>query len=438
MATCIQSITAALASGINLLPELLPSTITSFSISSSTNALLRFQIPTFQTIGFSVSLTPVGSVSSTSVSFTIFRIVGTTASDLGGVTLTNANTFFTKDLASGSYVICIRTNNFSAFTGTVTASFTGYSNVANLAVNFHDGAVYQQAFDDYHPPRPCDEAMFFEILDGLLPPGITMNPLGKLAGTLPNLDCVDSENSYSPSQNWYFEDGGQSFPWGRRWRFKVRVSLQDSPESFADDWFCIQVHNNWDFDRDNFLAQAPFTSIKSIEVIEPATTLPSTLCIEPCTNESAPFVAQPIQEICEPCTNPDITTEVSLIPIPLQLKEIPPSQFALWYHRNKDLSLECFELRKFIENLRKSSLFLKLLQQNGLIEDSKSPETLEKELLVASQYQNFLQITSSKLIEGRNESDLDYQMTEWKNRENQKLPLTALGRHGESVEVSLV
>lgn len=438
MATCIQSITTALAAGIDLLPELFPSTITPFTITQTQNALIRVRIPTFQTVGFSVVLSPTTVVTSVNVSFTVYRIEGTTATDVGGVSLTELNSFFTKDFQIGEYIICIRTNNMAAYNGNLTGTFTGYPTTLHLQINFADGASVNAKFDDYHPPRPCDEAMFYEILEGALPPGITMNDLGKLNGVLPNLDCIDPEDQYSPSQNWFYEQDGTYFPWGRQWRFKVRVSLADYPDSFDEDWFCIRIHNNWDFDRDNFLSQMPFEHINEVEVVEPPKKLPQTLCMEPCGPEPPKFTPQPIQEICEPCVNPDVITDVTLIAIPEQLAKIPPSQFAIWYDRNKDLdlSLECFEVRKFLTDLKNSKLFTRLLEQNGLAKPSKSPEDMKKELLVATQFQNFLQITASQLIKGKNPSDLDYQMEQWRNAENQKLPITAISLHGESLQVT--
>lgn len=440
MATCTQSIVAAIASGIGSVPELFPNTLTPISFTQVTNQLLRINIPTFQTVNFSVVLSAVGSLTAVNVSFSVYRMdTPTTFTDMGGVILSELNSSFTKDFTIGNYVICIRTNNLTGYTGTVLGAFTGYPTTAQFAPVANDGASVVFQFDNIRPPRPCDEAMFFEILEGALPPGIAMDPLGKVRGILPNLDCIDPEDQFSPSQNWLFEQDGTVYPWGRQWRFKVRVSLQDYPESFSDDWFCIRIHNNWDFDRDNFLAQVPFDSFREIEIIEPPKKLPETLCIEKCKEEPPVFVPQPIQEICAPCVNPDIVTDVALIPIPETLSKLPPNQFMIWYDQNmnKDLSGECPEVQVFMENLKNSPLFKKLLAQNGLGGERKSSEKTALELLIASQFQNFLQITASTMIEGRNPEDLDFQMQMWRNQENQRLPITANGLTGESLSVNL-
>lgn len=440
MATCIQSIVAAIATGIDLIPELFPNTITPISISQVSNQLLRIRVPSFQTINFQMALSPTGSVSSVNVSFSVYRVIGTTITDMGGVSITELNSTFTKDFSVSDYVICIRTNNLSGYTGTLLGSFIGYPTIAQLAPVAHEGASVSFKFDDTRPPRPCDEAMFFEIVEGSLPPGIFMDPLGKINGRLPNLDCIDPEDAFSPSMNWSFEQDGAVFPWGRQWRFRIRVSLQSYPESWDEDWFCIRVHNNWDFDRDNFMSQMPFDSIRDVQVIEPPKKLPSTLCIEKCNDEDEPFVPTKIEDICEPCLDPDFVTDVVLIPIPEQLKNIPPSQFTIWYDRNVrnmvDIDSECFEVRKFLNDLKNSPLFLKLLAQNGLGPKVDKLEE-ERQFLVASQFQNFLQITASSLVNGLNTTDLDYQMNQWKNTENQKLPITANGISGETLSVIL-
>lgn len=427
MATCLQTINAG------TWEDLFPNTTTPFSVNILTNKVFRVVTTGPSQAVFNFLFNPVTPVTSVVVNVTTFQRVGSTYVDLGSVVLSDLVAGFSQDLGLGEFYVCIRSNQ--SYNATIVGQFTGFAPTATFSPNFHDGAFLRATVEDVRPVNPCDEPLFYEVVAGELPPGIFMNSLGRLQGTLPNLDCLPDSAEFSPSQNWSFSDlDGTSHPWGRQWRFRVRVSIADQEDSFSEEWFCVSVHNNWDFDRDNFLKNAPFKQVRELVIVEEPKKLPETVCMVPCvTPIESPFVPQPMtQPECPVCDEADVVTDIELIKIPDLCQKIDVSAIPLWWFENRGMQFSCQETKKFIENLTNSRYFQALLVQGGYLNGESDPDTVVE----ATAFRNFLQLTASTLIDGRRNDHIDAMMLAWKNRQNQKLPTTGVAYDGAGFELT--
>ena len=425
MATCLESI-AGMGS-IGSLTEIFPNTVTPFSVTNTTNRLFRLQSPQFQSVNFQFTLT--SPFWNTVV--TVYSWNGTSASVVGSASITSAFVSVTIDFPVGDYIVCVRPGTAIAQTGSFVASFTGYAQTANLQLNMFDGGFNSTVVEDpVRPPRECNEALFFSIEEGELPPGLQMNFQGTITGLLPNLDCLS--DAPSPAVNWYFTDNdGTAWPWGRQWRFKVKVwvnGLEDT--AFAEDWFCVQIHNNWTFDLDNFMKQSPFQTVENIRVVEPPKAL-EPVCL-PCRQvEEVMFVPQPINSTCEPCQNQTEANRVELIAIPVELANIEPNEFVAWYDANKGRVFDNPYLNKFMRDLEQSEIFKILTNYR----EQNPDEALE--FAVASNYQNYLQLAEIRLDPNMDPNNLGVLMRQWRDYMNQSLPTTGIGYGGEEMNVNL-
>ncbi|ASD50353.1 hypothetical protein FDI24_gp073 [Acidovorax phage ACP17] len=427
MATCLQTLEGGTP------PELFPGTITPFSINALTNQVFLIRSLAAQTAFFNFVFNPTGSTANISIVVTAFQKVGGAYVDLGSVTFSDLVATFSKDFGVGEFYLCIRSNQ--GYTGTVVGNFTGFPSEARFAGTAFQGAAMAVELSTPRPPVACDEPIYYKIIEGSLPPGLDLTALGRIQGMLPNLDCLEDATSYSPAMNWSYEDNsGVMNPWGRVWRFKVRITLGDMEDTASDQWFCVRVHNNWNFDRDNFLRMAPFKSVREIEVVETPKLL-KPVC-EPCPEEevAAPFSPQAIEDPCPGCDHPDVVTDIQLIEIPKELSSVTPNKWVVWYLENKDRDWGCCSaIAAFIRALEASPYFQALLAQAGVGKIADDPRVA----IEAEAFQNFLMLTASSLIDGRNSDDLDAMMLVWKNRANQKLPTTGNAQHGEAGEATL-
>lgn len=434
MATCIQTANDVIAGpGYDSLTNIFPSTITPFTTSISTNALFKLQIPNFQTINFTFTLTNTPYASTLS----ILRVVGSVVTPIASANLNSSSTTVTADLSIGQYIICLRSNN--AQTGSFVGSFTGYASSVFMSPSGRSGQEAVLAELKTRPkPRECSEALYFEIVDGALPPGLVIDSLGTIRGRLPNLDCVP--DPLSPSMNWsYQENDGTLWPWGRQWRFQVELWIASQPEIRVTEWFCVKIHNNWDFDRDKFLELAPFEHVEKIKVVEPPKQLPAMIC-EPCgpvnpTREI--FVPTPLSEDeCPACSSPNQSTSIELIPIPDELCDCPANELLVWFEENREGDDTNPNIAKFKRDLSNSESFRYLRERAGYVPgDQFTDEQRALIFVTASNYQNFLQLAQVRL--NPNASDLGFLVELWKNQENQALPITGLSHDGAVATVQL-
>lgn len=425
MATCLESIAGM--GGIGSLQEIFPNTVMPFSVTSTANKLFRLRSPQFQSVQFAFNL----AGNSWNTQMTVFSWNGATATPIGSASITSAFVSVTIDFPIGDYIICLRPGTATPQSGSFTASFTGYSQTANLVVDMFAGEEYSCIVSDPpRPPRECKEALYFEVLEGELPPGLQMDFQGTITGLLPNLDCL--EDSPAPAVNWYFTDNdGTSWPWGRQWRFKVKVWVDGLKETaFDEDWFCVKIHNNWTFDLDNFMEQSPFQRVDYVRVVEP----PKPLEVEcaPCSKmEETQFIPQPIDAVCEPCQNSTVANQVELIAIPVELAGIEPNDIVTWYDLNKDTVFTNPYLEKFRDDLRDSQVFKIITNYR----ETNPNEALE--YAVASNYQNYLQLAEIRLDPTMDPNNLAVLMAQWRDYMNQSLPTTPIGYGGETFSVNI-
>lgn len=172
-----------------------------------------------------------------------------------------------KELAAGTYYVCVETQGLTALQTTILASSTQYQGFASLAAPQSSGEHLAVTLTQPRRPQACQTTLFYEITEGSLPPGLRMTSLGQIRGVLPENDCLEDNAALPPSQTWGQEIEGVTWPWGRQWRFKVKVWPEGTPDVSKEEWFCVASHNDWSRDRDAFLSQAPFTSF-SYERVE--------------------------------------------------------------------------------------------------------------------------------------------------------------------------
>lgn len=432
MATCTASISRM--AGYGSLVEILPNTVTPFNVTQTENNLFRLECPQFQTIKFIINTVPP-----VALTLTAYAWNGSTATPIGSVTMTNPTTVAYIDFNIGQYIICIRPSGMDVQTGTLLGEFTGYSQEAKLALNMFAGESFESPVSGPPtPPRECDEALFFEIIDGELPPGLDMNPFGVVKGWLPNLDCL--EDRWSPAVNWYYEENdGTMWPWGREWRFQVRVTVDGQTSLIRDEeWFCVRVYNNWTYDAERFLAQQPFERITEITVKDPPPVLPS-IC-KPCKDftEEPRFVPQSLEHAKASTLPSDPEeTKIELIPIPLDLCHIPSTDFAQWYDENRDVDSGNIYVEKFKRDLEESPSFNLLRARAGYTEaDPLMPHQRERLFVIAQNYQNFLQLSSIILKEGEGD-EYKSMVRAWQVEQNQSLPYQMIGYAGDMMEITL-
>ena len=437
MATCIESINAVISSGgTGSIPEIFPNTAMSFSVSSSVNNLFLLRSPQFQSVSFTVNLTtnPYNTV------FTIFQLIGSTASQVSSINIVDASGFFVADFPAGDYIICVRSGGVNTQNGNFVCRFTGYPQTASFVPSVRVGETFSMVLSGPPtPPKECDEPLYFEILEGALPPGLQMNMLGTIWGTLPNLDCL--EDRLSPAVNWYYDEfDGDAWPWGREWRFQVRVWVEGLKDTaFDDEWFCIRIYNNWTYDLNNFLEQAPFQSVHEVRVVEEAPKLPETIECMPCTKIEAPmFVPKEIEPPCPACEQKDQSTIVELIPIPLELCKIAPDDMLVWFDQNRNSDTDNPYIAKFLKDLEESEAFTILRARAGYFQpDPLTPEERERLFVASSRYQNFLQLALVR-AEAIDPTSLTAMLKMWRDHENQVLPYTTFSHTGCSMEIDLV
>lgn len=431
MATCNESI-AAMGSYEDL-NEVFPNTVTPFSVTSTSNILLRLPSPQVQTVKFNIntSTLPAG------VTITAYSWNGSTAVPIGSVNITTPNAVAYIDFQIGNYILCIRPSTPLAQIGSFVAEFIGYEQEARFVPSVYVGEAFDMILSGPPaPPRECNEALFFDIIDGELPPGLNMNFMGTISGFLPNLDCI--QDRWSPAVNWYYdENDGTSWPWGREWRFQVKVWVDGQPDFNTDEeWFCVRIYNNWTYDKERFLAQQPFEHVTQVRVVDPPKTL-EPIC-QPCKKfeEEAMFIPQPLDKTkeCLPCQD-NQETKIELIPIPLDLCQVPVDDLLAWYSVNQNIDSNNPHIEKFKNDLLNSPAFSILRARAGYIEPEEFTEQQKQQQFVVMQnYQNFLQLSTVTLLAGELEEYKSI-VREWQVLENQVLPMSGIGYMGETMEI---
>lgn len=427
MATCQESFAGS--GGIENVQVIFPSTLTPWEATGTTNQLFRIESLNAQTITFiiSVSSAPV------SVGFTLFRLMPDgSITTVGSSNVNSANSTFTFEVLSGTYIMCVHRNGFVNQNGTVVAVFVSRPFFQTLPLSsFFGESVRINDLVVPKPERECHEPIFFELVDGELPPGIILDRLGAVIGELPNLDCLP--DAVAPGVGFYEEIEGIRYPFGRMWRFKIRIyTATTKPNEIKEEWFCIRVHNNWNLDTENFLKQAPFEKVMGLTVVEEIERLDD-VCV-PCDKmaDIEKFVPKPLTvDNCAPCNAGNQNTKVSLIEIPEELCGLSIDGFGPWFIQTEFDSIDNQYAREFYESLKNSSEFRVLLSKMGY-----SPEENVNEFAIVNTYENFLQITVTEPVETDPESYAGL-VEQWRMIQNQNLPFMCNSRGGENVQLNL-
>lgn len=330
MTTCVQAIQSQIAAGTVLaLPQIYSNTATPVSLTQTAPCLLLLDSNATQTVTFSLSgASTAGAGSPVNLLLTIYTYAGGVATSVGSVNITNANSSFQKDFANGYYIFCISSQNAAGFNGTLIGTFVGFPTRASMITIGSIGDT--MTWDLYQPPptpSACNQPIWYSLVDGELPPGITLLQNGILEGVFPNLDCVDDEDPYSPAVNWFYNAGGTIAPVGRQWRFQVKCWLEFYPDVVAYQWFCIRIYNDWSLDRNNFVAQPKVKTVTIAKVVDPA---PLPIICEPCDTIEPLPVFVPVDPLCPACDVPEGTvvtaTSVTLpVETPIVLNQRGPN-----------------------------------------------------------------------------------------------------------------
>jgi hypothetical protein len=332
---------------------------------------------------------------------------------LGSVLVTEMILDFQKDFSPGVYIICIGSTAFT-YTGTFIGIFTGFPIYAKLKLDVYSGTALSLSMDVPLPDRVCRKTLYFSILDGKLPPGLVMTELGNIYGVLPNMDCIDDNAELSPSQNWYYSLDGTWFPWGRQWRFLIKTWVSDYPDANTSQWFCIRIHNNWSWDRDNF--KPPFEyEIAEVEENDEQPTLPE-ICCEP-AEEPTPFIPTPLPVLC-PCDSES------------EIEKATTLNFLQWYENNLKNPSDSPYIQAFVDKFKTSETYAQLMKEAGKEDELSTP--LERELKAV---EKLIKSYLDALVNGRGKDDIDSQMLAMKDLENQKLPLTVLTQSGSLLTI---
>lgn len=223
------------------------------------NDTLYFELTNTQTVYMYFNLSSTGGA----VNYIISIYNASNYTLVSTVTSTSLNLSTNIDLLSGVYIVCLRSLSGS-YTGTARADYYGFGRVVTFSpIAGESGSSVD--FDLKIEPRrkPCEKDMIWKIVDGKLPPGLSMNSnTGLIYGRLPYLDCIDDpDDAYNkiPSANLFYSSGVDKYetvePWGRRWNFKLRISIADQPEHYDEKWFCILIYNNWTRTKEKFFKE---------------------------------------------------------------------------------------------------------------------------------------------------------------------------------------
>jgi hypothetical protein len=455
MATCYEEISNLLTTkSIDDIDQIFPNTRTNFSIGAGNKHIFVFKTSKQDTVKFSTELYPSGSNTSIKMIINIFSYDENTKSliDLGSTLIEEMFQDFQKDLTAGTFFMCV-TNYFSTIDAYITGIFSGFESWAKISAVFSEGSSVITTVTQKRPERVCTRPIFYDLIDGNLPPGISLLSTGRLYGTLPNLDCCDENANLSPSADWFGQyPTGEWHPWGRQWRFKVRITLPGFPLAIDERWFCIRVYNNWDIEKENFKKQLPFSKTYDV-IVEPENDIVlESQCLEcDIKTPSAERKIIELKALCDPCNpgSPDDASLATGLQIPdkdyderndAQTIKIPngidvsSDNLISWYMKTAQKSQKEIDTptKELMKKLINSRIFINLLIKKRIIEaDSDKLTRLENVRITLRDNKGRIQLRQSVLLDGRNKSDIDYEFLMNVNKLNQSLPMEFIIFSGE-------
>ena len=218
-------------------------------------AFFKFKMIEFETVFFTLLIQP-NTTAAINVTFTLFRKDGTVYTNLGTSLSDEFFNQFEYSATPGEYYICM--GSTASVDYTITAEFTQFPFVAINDGDAYHGA-YMPPFDFAQPESFCASEVFYEIIEGELPQGLTLQSDGIIFGVPIEQDCEVKSTDSPPSFTWWEDDSetGSRKATSLNYRIVIRAALVDSPETYDDREFFICVHNNWDNDRAAFIDSIP-------------------------------------------------------------------------------------------------------------------------------------------------------------------------------------
>lgn len=423
MSNCDQIIQTKINLNIlDTIPVLIPNENTSISLSPNLKTLFFINVNGYQTTTFTISLLSNIPPTNIGISVNFYQLNNNnTFIYLGSANITEMIMTFQKDFSPGTFIICI-SSQFYTYSGFFKGIFISYPLYVKFTPEMENGENMTFDLIFSYIERKCNKLLYYTLIDGEIPHGMTFLQNGSLYGVLPDMDCIEQNKNLSPSHDWYYKYGKSNtwFPWGRQWRFKIRVWIADTPEIFVDQWFCLRIFNNWSwnhikfqdvFNDDNIILDRKYIekkekqiSIKSID-----------LCCE--KKEKIKPKTKPINKLC-PCDNNNndiLTDEQSLLLKIIEWNE----QINIYDNIPHDP-----HIKEFIIDFRKTEYYKNSITDDNLTQLEKEQKLVNK---IIEDY------TKSLNEDGRNNNDLDTLIEELKKIENQKLPITILAFNCETI-----
>ena len=237
MATCLTTIGSS-----GTTPEFSSGTTYRSVINTTDNALYFLTNELDQSVFFSIKT--IGA--STPISFTLTIYNTTTLAQFGSLNITSNSVNSSFNIAAGQYYVCLRTQSFP-YTVDITPTFISYNNVAAFNTKSYFGISSTSVVEFKKAESICNRKLIYTLIDGALPDGLVMLDNGYIYGTLPMMDCDSYNDDIPTSASWYHQlsDSEYVTNWGRAYRFKVHLTLDDDREKEDVQWLYISVVNNY-------------------------------------------------------------------------------------------------------------------------------------------------------------------------------------------------
>lgn len=244
------SINCELAFTTNNVTRIVPSSIYNGSIQNQfVGAFFKFDIIGFETVFFELRLQP-NTTNAINVEFKLFRRIGETFLNLGASISDDFVNTFEYSAEPGEYFICI--TSFHSINFSLISDFTDVSFPILGEMNAYSGEETFE-FEFARETFDCNSPVFYQIIEGELPTGLTLRSDGIISGVPIEQDCEEYNKNEPPSFTWFKETvEGNSESTSRDYKVIIRAALIDSPSTYDDREFLICVHNNWNNDKESF------------------------------------------------------------------------------------------------------------------------------------------------------------------------------------------
>lgn len=279
MATCVQTI-----SGGTVQAETLSNNSPVVSLVNSTvNGLYSLSSSMDQSIFLNVRM--LDSYTTINLSLTIYK--KDTMQIFGSMNITRTLVNSSFNILAGEYYICIR-SLLLEYSVELTASFINYVTIQTIDPTSTYGFQSDSVLTFKRVEVNCNKPLFYELIDGALPTGLTMLQNGYINGTLPMLDDDEYNKDLPTSNTWYekIHDNEYITAWGRIYRFKVFLYLEGGYDKGVERWFYISILN--DFNKNlRFVDQYMMLEDEKITTFEEQIKLNTIkLCPDVCEDDS--------------------------------------------------------------------------------------------------------------------------------------------------------